>query len=197
MAGWLSGGIPASRKSHWGSSAAYAPQRRLYAPATAKTRRWKERRGIIGEAAGRNGGAGGWDGIWRRTLSQSRVSAELSNAFGQPIHARRGVRALRSHLRVPVVERLGPAYRVAIARREVFEADVLIVGGKMLLQQITRPLPFQVRALPSKVQEEPQLEARIRDREEDPAIARQRPGRLQPRVLVHVKDAPHLVVREV
>jgi hypothetical protein len=67
----------------------------------------------------------------------------------------------------------------------------------VLTAQVLNSFPVYVRCLILKVEQQPQLKARIRDCDLDSVIARQLPGLLHIRVFVNVKYAPDTVESEI
>jgi hypothetical protein len=111
----------------------------------------------------------------------------------EPVDAGRRVAAGIVDLEAPLLQELGPADGIGIGRFELVERELTPVGRQMGPEALLRFVALDVRRLILEVEERPELEAGIRDRNAD-AFSLGFPARiLKPRVLVDVEDAPDFV----
>lgn len=126
----------------------------------------------------------------RHQASASRCAAGRSpDQLGQPINA--GGRVAPGIV-VPrgVIQTTGPDHGLGIAVLELRELDVLVVLRQMFLQQPEQFLPRLGTGIVAEVENQPQLDAGIGNREFNSVIACRLFGLGKIRMLVNVEDAP-------
>src|SRR5689334_18352016 len=127
----------------------------------------------------------------------SRSCLFLPNRLREPVDAGRRIATGLTDLLGFLIHLLRSLHRLRVSCRVRGKFDPLVVPGHMARKQLANPGPMlHPRAL-AEMEEQPELEARIRDRQLDAVIPRHLPGIGDLGMLIYIEDAPDRVIGEV
>lgn len=124
------------------------------------------------------------------------VTPEVAKSFRQVKDISRRVACLAGPGALPKLESPGSLERLRVARhqnREEFGRYVLFVVCQFLATQLEQVIAFNVASLIPEMQENPEFETGIRNRDPDAVIARLVFRFGNSGVLIDIEHAPHLV----